>query len=139
MKKILFCMATIMLCSFSAFAAAFNDPTSGLYFQLMEGSTTQVEVIYNSSYQGKTSFSVPSSVTNNGNTYSVVSIGGGAFASCKDLESITLPNSIQRIWKAAFMNCEGLMTINIPEGVTILGNGAFKGCLEAAGSSVAYH
>ena len=129
MKKILFCMATIMLCSFSAFAAAFNDPTSGLYFQLMEGSTTQVEVIYNSSYQGKTSFSVPSSVTNNGNTYSVVSIGGGAFASCKDLESITLPNSIQRIWKAAFMNCEGLMTINIPEGVTILGNGAFKGCL----------
>ena len=129
MKKILFCMATIMLCSFSAFAAAFNDPTSGLYFQLMEGSTTQVEVIYNSSYQGKTSFSVPSSVTNNGNTYSVVSIGGGAFASCKDLESITLPNSIQRIWMAAFMYCEGLMTINIPEGVTILGNGAFKGCL----------
>ena len=128
MKKTLFCMVTIVLYSFSAFAAAFNDPTSGLYFQLTEGSTTQVEVTYHSSYQGKTSFTIPSTVTNSGNTYSVVAIGGGAFAGCKDLESVTLPNSIQRIWKAAFMNCEGLMNINIPEGVTVLGNGAFKGC-----------
>lgn len=129
MKKTLFCMVTIVLYSFSAFAAAFNDPTSGLYFQLAESSTTQVEVTYHSSYQGKTSFTIPSTVTNSGNTYSVVAIGGGAFAGCKDLESVTLPNSIQRIWKAAFMNCEGLMNINIPEGVTVLGNGAFKGCL----------
>lgn len=128
MKKILLCMVAFTLCVSEAFAAIY-DSASGLYFQLAEGSTTQVEVIYDNSYQGKTSFVVPASVSSNNQTYSVVGVGGGAFAGCTDLESVTLPNSIQRIWKAAFMNCEGLMSINIPEGVTILGNGAFKGCL----------
>ena len=128
MKKILLCIVSITLCISETFAA-FNDPASGLYFQLVDGSTTQVEVTYNNSYQGKTSFVIPASVTNEGKSYSVVAIGGGAFASCKDLENVTLPNSIQRIWKAAFMNCEGLMNINIPEGVTVIANGAFKGCL----------
>jgi len=128
MKKILLFLVTIALCVTETFAA-FSDPASGLYFQLVEGSTTQVEVKYDSSYQGKTSVVVPASVTNDNNTYSVVAVGGGAFAGCKELESVTLPNTIQRIWKAAFMNCEGLMNINIPEGVTVLGNGAFKGCL----------
>lgn len=128
MKKILLFLVAFTLCVTETFAA-FKDPASGLYFDLMEGSTTQVEVKYDNSYLEMTSIVVPASFTIDNITYSVVSIGGGAFANCKDIESVSLPNSIQRIWKAAFMNCEGLMTINIPEGVTVLGNGAFKGCL----------
>ncbi len=109
--------------------ASIYDSASGLYFQRVEGTADQVEVTPDPSYKNKTSVVVPSSITDSENTYTVVSVGGGAFANCVNLETVSLPESIRLIWKAAFMNCEGLMNINIPEGVTVLGNGAFKGCI----------
>ena len=40
---------------------------------------------------------IPSSVTHNGKTYSVTSIGYDAFLSCTGLTSVTIPNSVTSI------------------------------------------
>lgn len=92
---------------------------------------------------------IPSSVTYNGNTYTVSRIGNfrncsgmtsialpntilliynNAFEYCSGLTSITLPSSVTEIWEYAFKNCSGLTSINMPDGITYIGDGAFSNC-----------
>ena len=59
---------------------------------------------------------------------SVTSIGGGAFAWCSSLTSITIPNSVTNIGIYAFRECTSLTSIAIPNGVTEIGYMAFEGC-----------
>ena len=59
---------------------------------------------------------------------SVTSIGGGAFDDCEKLTTIRLPNSITEIPAYLFRNCKNLTTITIPDSVTSIGDGAFSGC-----------
>ena len=54
---------------------------------------------------------IPSSVTNNGTTYSVTSIGEWAFENCNGLTSVTIPNSVTSIGYMAFAGCSGLTSI----------------------------
>ncbi len=51
-----------------------------------------------------------------------------AFNGCKNLTSITIPNSVKEIGKAAFQNCKGLTSIIIPNSVTTLGVDVFHLC-----------
>ena len=71
---------------------------------------------------------IPSEVTYNGDTYSVTSIGHGAFYGCKGITSVTIPNSVKTIVSYAFMGCDGITSITIPASVTSIGHVAFKGC-----------
>ena len=71
---------------------------------------------------------IPSSVTNNGITYSVTSIGYSAFYSCSGLTSVTIPNSVTSIGKWAFQSCSSLTSVTIPNSVTSIGNMAFAYC-----------
>ena len=71
---------------------------------------------------------IPSEVTYNGDTYSVTSIGHGAFYGCKGITSVTIPNSVKTIVSYAFMGCDGITSITIPASVTSIGYLAFKGC-----------
>ena len=57
-----------------------------------------------------------------------LTIADGAFADCKGLTSITIPNSVTRIGDWAFENCFSLTSITIPNSVKEIGNGAFEGC-----------
>ena len=56
------------------------------------------------------------------------SIGGGAFASCIRLISVTIPDSVTSIGGGAFGNCSSITNIIIPSGVTSIGGGAFGNC-----------
>lgn len=56
------------------------------------------------------------------------SIGGHAFQSCVNMESITLPNTITSIGTYAFSGCH-FTSIEIPSLVTTIGEYAFRGCL----------
>ncbi len=60
---------------------------------------------------------------------SVTGIGESAFVGCYRLTSVTIPNSVTSIGEQAFSGCTGLTSITIPNSVTGIGEGAFDGCL----------
>lgn len=71
---------------------------------------------------------IPSTVTYEGKTYNVTSIGSQAFSDCSSLTSINIPESVTSIGKNAFSGCSSLTSINIPNGVTSIGWEAFRDC-----------
>ena len=98
----------------------------GIYYNLInKGKAAEVK-----SGKGCTGdIVIPSSVVYNDVTYSVTSIGEGAFSNCKSLTSITIPNSVTSIGKGAFGGCRGLTSVTIPNSVTSIGQNAFQDCI----------
>ena len=88
------------------------------------GTATITTSVTPSTYQGGT---LPSSITYNGNSYVVTSIGYGAF-NWTNMTSITIPNTITSIGAYAFQSCRYLETFAIPASVTSIGDGAFDSC-----------
>ena len=77
------------------FASAYDAEIDGIYYNFSGGkASVTYRDLYNNSYSG--SVSIPSSVSYNGKTYSVTSIGVYAFYDCKGLTSIDIPNSVTR-------------------------------------------
>ena len=113
---------------------AYNFKSGDLYYNIT--SVTEpytVEVTYEymdamGNYSGLTTAVIPETVTRNGTTFSVTSIGDNAFSICTTLTSITIPNSVTSIGDAAFLYCPALTSITIPESVTSIGNTAFVYC-----------
>lgn len=58
----------------------------------------------------------------------IVGIETEAFAGCKELTAIYLPESIKTIGEKAFSECKSLTMINIPEGVEEIPRGCFEVC-----------
>ena len=55
-------------------------------------------------------------------------IGPYCFYNCTNLKNVALPNSLTRIDNNAFQGCKSLEEIKIPEGVTAIGDNAFADC-----------
>ena len=81
-----------------------------------------------------TTANIPETVTYQGITYNVTSIGWFAFENCRSLTSVTIPNSVIIIGDGAFFNCSSLTSVTIPNSVTSIAwsddgtIGAFYGC-----------
>ncbi len=58
----------------------------------------------------------------------VTSIGDSAFADCKDVTKIIIPNEVTSIGSHAFNNCALVTEIDIPGSVTYIDNYAFMNC-----------
>lgn len=127
-----------------------------LYYTVNENTWTEVNTVTVSSTDNPNyvygivgALIIPSSVTYNGNTYTVSRIGNfsncsgmtsitipegviricnQAFRFCHNLTNITLPSTVTAIDVNAFEYCTGLVSINIPDGVTYIGQGAFSNC-----------
>ena len=114
------------------FEAAYNGKT--IYYNITSSSDKTVEVSYwgdspyTNSHQYTDNIVIPSTVTYNGMTYTVTSIGNYAFCQCSLLTSVEIPNSVTNIEDHAFYFCSGLKRIEIPNSVTSIGNYAFSGC-----------
>ena len=89
---------------------------------------------YSNDYSG--SVTIPATVTYHGTTYSVTSIGYGAFDHCYGLTNINIPKSVTNIDRYAFRGCSSLTNINIPNSVTSIGDGAFSGCSSLAAVNI---
>lgn len=132
MKRV--CMKTAMLlvawcCTMGAWAYDFE--ADGIFYAV--GSTTEATatvVFGDAPYSGEVI--IPSTVTHEGTTYRVTSIGEYAFYDCSNLASITLPESLTSIGEHAFSFCSSLTSIVIPEGVTSIGENAFTSCSSLA-------
>ena len=107
-------------------AKAHDFEEDGIYYNTLYSTEKTVEVTSGTNkYTG--CVVIPESVTYNGTTYSVTSIGFAAFYGCSGLTSITIPNSVTSISIGAFCDCSGLTSITIPNSVTSIGNNAFEG------------
>ena len=71
---------------------------------------------------------IPTSVVFNNTTYTVTNIGWAAFWDCKDMSSVSIPNSVNEIGDCAFHGCSGLTSLLIPASVTYICESAFHGC-----------
>ena len=113
-----------------AYDFSYNYQGNTLYYNITSDNT--IEVTYYSSTTDNNYVSgdvvIPSSVTNNGTTYSVTSIGDYAFYLCIGLTSVTIPNSVTSIGDDAFYGCSSLTSVTIPNSVTSIGNMAFAYC-----------
>ena len=98
----------------------------GITYDLNETNLT-AEVIYDDDYYSG-SIVIPKSVKYYAKSYTVTSIGVGAFEDCTNLTSITIPNSVISIGGGAFYGCTRLTSLTIPNSVTSIGIGAFYGC-----------
>ena len=58
----------------------------------------------------------------------VTAIGSNAFLYNSELRSISIPETVEKIFPYAFCGCKGLRETNIPNGVRIIGQKAFYGC-----------
>ena len=102
-----------------------------LYYNLDATTNQTAEVTYKTTYNEDwtiTTANIPASVTYNGKTYSVTSIGYAAFYNCYGLTSVTIPNSVTSIGDGAFSECRNLTSVTIPNSVTSIGDFAFYEC-----------
>ncbi len=94
---------------------AHDFKVDGIYYNINgnEAEVTHGKDIY-SRYHG--AVTIPASVTYNGTTYPVTSIGQQAFARCSALTSVEIPNSVTSIGRWAFTECTGLTGIVVESG-----------------------
>ena len=58
----------------------------------------------------------------------ITTITDYAFAGCQNLESVTIPGTVNTIDNYAFSNCSKLSNVVMQNGVTSIGDGAFYSC-----------
>ena len=140
MKQKLFTFFLTLIASVNAIYAS-DTQVDGIWYNF-DNSTKTASVTYrgysNDSYDDEYSglVVIPSSVTYNGTTYSVTSIGELAFAYCSSLTSVTIPNSVTSIEFGAFAYCSSLPSVTIGESVTNIGGYAFYGCSSLASVTI---
>lgn len=94
-----------------------------------QGTGQKNEVIFSGTDSvRKGAVSVPDTVTVNGVTCKVTTIGEGAFAGNKKIKKVTLGKNVKTIGKGAFKNCTSLKSVKFPAGIKTLSAQAFYNC-----------
>ena len=124
MKKLL-----LLLCGLMSLVMSVHAADSKEFDYTHKGNTLKFVILSESertcAVTGYTSkpvgaLELPDCVDYNGIEYSLVEIGREAFAYCRRLTSVEIPNSVITIEEGAFGVCTGLTSIKIPSSVTYL-------------------
>ena len=148
MKNLITSTILLLALLLPAVATAADIEVDGIYYNINRINATATVTFGNNEYKG--SVTIPATVTHDGTTYAVTTIGElafsrsiyltdinipnsvtyigyGAFSRCKSLTEISIPNSVTTIDDDVFSECSFLTTINIPNSVTTIGDRAFSG------------
>ena len=133
---------TLVLTLLSAVGAwAYDFKVDGLYYSY--DSSNEVYVT-DGDTQPSGEITIPSSVSYNGQIYSVTRIGGSAFEECSALTSVTIPKSVTSIGYRAFRDCSALTHIRC-EATTpptlnddVFGSTSFQLVFVPTGTATAY-
>ena len=124
MKQLKLILIFITVATSNLFAQTFE--LNYIYYEVTSSTSPYtVEVTVGGYYSGN--ITIPAQVSYNSQTYSVTSIGAGAFDSCA-MSSISIPNSVTSIGDYAFSECYNLTSVVIPNSVTSIGDNAFYKC-----------
>lgn len=101
-----------------------------LYYKIVSDSTVEItykkvkdQHVQNDNYSG--ALIIPQSVVYKKRNYIVSQIGDYAFNLCKELVSISIPNSVTYIGDHAFANCLKLKDAKLPDNLEKIGDAAF--------------
>ena len=125
-----FLLLTLLCLSLSA--RAHDAEVDGIFYNLDAANKTATVTFKGEYYWDDNEYSgdveIPETVTYNGITYSVTSLGIHCFYECSSLTSITIPNSVTSLGDYCFKYCSSLTAITIGNSVTSLGYACFEGC-----------
>ncbi len=121
--------AVMLLTFFSAMAYDFEY--DGLYYKILSTADLTCEVVSGDSPYTATSVTIPAKVAYKGRELTVTRIVE-AFKGCTSLASVTIPNSVTKIYDYAFSGCTSLASVTIPNSVTYIGRSAFGSCTSLA-------
>ena len=97
-----------------------------LYYDILPGAGNTVTVARGVDISG--GVYIPSEVSNGDVSYTVVSIGNGAFVGCANLTSVSMPNTIRVIDTNAFSGCQSLISVTFSNTLQEIRYGAFYNC-----------
>ena len=75
-----------------------------------------------------TNLEISANYTYNGKIYEIQKIEANTFSYIKNLNNITIPNTVIEIGNCAFFNCKNLSVVNMSNSVKKIGKSAFSKC-----------
>ena len=124
--RLLFLLLALMLTG-SSFASTLYYVVDDIRYAANTVDNTAQVVSYGS-YKSMTEINIPASITADGVSYKVTSLGDSCFKGCTSLTSVKIPASVTALGDSCFNDCTSLESITIPASVTKLGWCCFKGC-----------
>lgn len=107
---------------------AHDFETGGIFYAFNGDGTVRVTSDGNGNQRYAGDIVIPATVTHDGTTYPVTSIGYQAFAWCDTLTSIKIPDNVTTISESAFYKCTRLKSVEIGCGITNVKDDAFLSC-----------
>ncbi|MBR5603627.1 MAG: leucine-rich repeat protein [Bacteroidales bacterium] len=114
----------------------------GVRYELSEDTFTAKVGAVEHEHEFMKSYTIPETLTADGNTFQVTMIGAEAFNNCPLLEEVIIPDSVTEIEDgrkvdififldelcSAFRKCQSLKSIKLPNNLKKIGRGAFSCC-----------